>query len=324
MAFVLPFTRASRNASIARELDLTTRGLAGGMASTINDFGFQSRIEVDSAGAATGRDLRTTWGREWTTRGRGNYVAPVAAAREVTSTTGGRTRTDVGWRSVRNVEEMYGTWDDYIRQGANNSFFGNLRLRAYEFLGGGSAIRDDAGRIVGGQMSGVNRFIARAGGVGTMLPAGIATYFAAKDAIKGYDENGVFGAITGAAKGYVTGAMGSRVIGMSLLNPLTAGVGAAALGGMAYSAYKTFSVRSEGNEYLKQKKMSVSGWQRGPSQAFGSSIAMTMRQRSIQAMENSKFNGMKSLGNESFMMSAPRSRYANSTAIGNAVPIIAY
>jgi len=322
MAFVFPFTSASRNAAIARELDLTTRGLAGGMASTINDFGFQSRIEVDSAGRATGRDLRTSWGREWTTRGRGSYVAPVSAAREVSSTIAGRTRTDVGWRSVRNVEEMYGHWDDFIR--GDQSLSGQFRLRAYEFLGGGSAIRNEAGEIVGGQMSGVNRLLARAGGFGTVLPAGIALYFAGKDAMAGYDENGIFGAITGAAKGYVTGAMGSRVIGMSLLNPATAGLGAAVMGGLAYTGYKTFSVRSEGNEYLRQKKMSMSGWQRGPSQAFSSSIAMTMRQRSIQAMENSKFNGMKSLGNESYMMSAPRSRYANSTAIGNAVPIIAY
>lgn len=319
------FLPGVRRGLVDQELDYTTRGIVGGMVSTINDFGINRRIEVDATGTTTGRNMDTAWGRQYLHgRGRGMYVAPVGdAAVEI----GGRMRRDVGWRTVQNTDELYGAWDRYIKQGAhgpNANFFGQMRNRMYEMLGGGSHTLNATGGIATGEMSAANRFLARAGGVGTMLPAGIALYFAGKDAHKGYQENGVFGAITGAAKGYATGAMGSRVVGMSLMNPATAGLGFAAVGAVGYTGYKTFAVRNEGNEIMQQKRMSMSGWQKGPTQAFTTSSAMTMRGRSIMAMENSRFNAMKALGNEAYMASAPKSRYANSTSIGNSAPILSY
>jgi hypothetical protein len=295
------------------------------MVSTINDFGVNRRIQVDATGAATGRNLDTIWGREYSYgRGRGRYVAPVG---EATARIGGRTRADVGWRTVDSADELYGAWDRFIRQGGegpNATAFGRMRMGAYNFFGGGAHTVDATGRIATGEMSALNRVFARAGGVGTMLPAGIALYFAGKDAHKGYQENGVFGAITGAAKGYATGALGSRIVGMSLMNPLTSGLGWGAVGAAAYTGYKTFAVRNEGNEIMRSKKMSLSGWQRGPTQAFTSSTAMTMRGRSMMAMENSRFNAMKALGNEAYLATAPKSRYANSTSIGNSAPVLSY
>ena len=65
-------------------------------------------------------------------------------------------------------------------------------------------------------------------------------------------------------------------------------------------------------------------WSRGATPGMDSQQANTIRQRSLMAMQNSRFNAMRAMGNESYMMSAPRSRYANSTAITGQTPMLSY
>jgi hypothetical protein len=57
---------------------------------------------------------------------------------------------------------------------------------------------------------------------------------------------------------------------------------------------------------------------------MSSSIGASVRQRAINAMENSRFNAMKAIGNESYMMSAPKARYSGSTAIYGTSSMLSY
>ncbi len=270
---------------IESELALTTRGLAGSISSVINDFGLNRR-QLEGGGF-----LNTRWGKEWTAKGVKGFVAP------------GKD----GWKRVDGKKELYESWEKHIT--GDKSPFGKLRNLAYKSLGG--------------KDSSANRWLARMGGFSTLLPAGIALYFAAKDAKKGYEENGILGGVLGAVKGYATSAITNRIIGSALMNPVKGVAAAAVLGGVAYTAHKVFDVRTQGNVYMQSKKESTS-WMRAPGLTIASSTVATMRQRAISAIENSKYSSMKSLGSEAYMITAPRSRYASNTMMGNTSPMMSY
>lgn len=276
---------SSRGGFIERELELTTKGLAGSMSSVINEWGFNRRE------SATGGTIDTRWGRAWTAKGLGKYVAPA----------------EEGWIRVAGKRELYTQWDDYI----TNS-------RAV-----GAGVRRFAYGLLGGKNSSANRWLARMGGFGTVLPTGIALYFAGKDAVEGYHENGILGGVSGAAQGYLKAAVANRIIGGALLNPLVGIMGLGALGAAGYAGKRIFEVMTEGNLYLQNNRQRTS-WTTNVSMSIASSTVATMRQRAIAAIENSKYSSMKSLGNEAYMITSPRSRYASNTIMGNSSPMMSY
>jgi len=276
---------SSRGGFIERELELTTKGLAGSMSSIINEWGFNRRE------SATGGTIDTRWGRAWTTKGLGRYVAP----------------SEEGWMRVSGKRELYSQWDDYI----TNS------------KGLGSGTRRFAYGLLGGKNSSANRWLARMGGFGTVLPTGIALYFAGKDAVEGYDKNGIMGGITGAAQGYLKAAITNRIIGSALLNPIAGTAALGVLGAVGYASKRMFEVMTEGNLYLQNNRQRTS-WTTNVSMSIASSTVATMRQRAIAAIENSKYSSMKSLGNEAYMITSPRSRYASNTIMGNSSPMMSY
>ena len=276
---------SSRGGFIERELELTTKGLAGSMSSIINEWGFNRRE------SATGGTIDTKWGRAWTTKGLGRYVAPA----------------EEGWMRVSGKRELYTQWDDYI---TNSKAFG-------------SGARRFAYGLLGGKNSSANRWLARMGGFGTVLPTGIALYFAGKDAVEGYHENGIIGGVTGAAQGYLKAAVANRIIGSALLNPGVGITGLAALAAVGYGSKRMFEVMTEGNLYLQNNRQRTS-WTTNASMSIASSTVATMRQRAIAAIENSKYSSMKSLGNEAYMITSPRSRYASNTIMGNSSPMMSY
>ena len=152
-----------RASLIENELELTTRGLAGSMSSVINDWGYVRRQST------TGGVIDTKWGRVWNANGTGKYAAPGIA----------RNGGIEGWATVRSEKELYQAWDHYIMKSE----------------GLGSSTRRVAYRALGGKGSSVNKFLARWGGVGTLFPGAMSLYFAAKDAIHGYQKEGLIGGI---------------------------------------------------------------------------------------------------------------------------------
>lgn len=270
-----------RASLIENELELTTRGLAGSMSSVINDWGYVRRQSI------TGGVIDTKWGRVWNANGTGKYAAPGIA----------RNGGIEGWATVRSEKELYQAWDNYIMKSQ----------------GLGSGVRRTAYRALGGKGSTVNKFLARWGGVGTMIPGAMAFYFAAKDAIHGYQKEGLIGGIKGAITGYLSAAIFNKVVGTVLLNGAAGIMGAGALVGIGYAAFKIFDVRNEGNQYLQSMKQKTS-WAKGVS-SFSGSVPATMRGRSLKAMEESQFSTLRHLGSEASMLSAPRSRYATTTRV---------
>ena len=91
-------------------------------------------------------------------------------------------------------------------------------------------------------------------------------------------------------------------------------MGAGALVGIGYAAFKIFDVRNEGNQYLQSMRSQKTSWAKGVS-SFSGSVPATMRGRSLKAMEQSQFSTLKHLGSEASMLSAPRSRYATTTKV---------
>jgi hypothetical protein len=109
-----------------------------------------------------------------------------------------------------------------------------------------------------------------------------------------------------------------------LLNPV-AGLALASAGGvLAYTAFKVFDVRNKGVQYLRSGRMGKVSWATGNTPGMSSSIGATHRQRAMNSMNSSRFNAMKAIGNESYMMNTPKSRYSNSTAMNNTAPMLSY
>ncbi len=296
----------------AHELELTTQGLAGGLSSTINDFGHNRLVSADSTPGNT-KYFNAWMGRAKQGADEG-YTSPVFRGKDMEAAW----RINTGKNALN--ESMEG-WDSYINQTADaGGWFAARRKQVWNALKGGEV---NGTRSFGAG----NKFLAAAGGMGAMLAPGIAAISALSDAREGYRQGGFTGALTGMVGGYVKGAILGKTIGFALRNPILGLAGAAGLSAAAYGSYKVFDAANQGNSYLRAKRVQRtmgSSWARGPSPAMTGSTAMTMRQRSLMAMENSKFNTMKTLGSESYMINAPRSRYANSTSIGNHTPMLSY
>jgi len=284
----------SRASFIENELELTTKGLAGAMSSVINDWGFNRRMGAD------GSHFNAHFGRRWSRNGgfrQNNYVAPVV-----------QQGSETVWRRGLSKKELYTAWDDYIM---NSQGFGTGTRRV-------------AYRALGGKGSSVNKFLAIGGGFSTILPPAVSLYFASQDAMEGYKKDGIVGGLIGAAKGYVSMAIVNRIIGSALMNPLRATVAGGLLIGAGYAGNRVLGVLNDGNDYLKMGKMNLVSWKRGPGSAMISSNAQMQKQRSIAAVENSRYSSMRGLGNEAYMATAPRGRYGNNTILSNTHSMISY
>jgi len=177
---------------------------------------------------------------------------------------------------------------------------------------------------MGGADSRVNQTIARLGGMGTIFPVAMMGMTAVSDFREGYRHGGIAGGLAGAAKGIATGWVVNKLLATALLNPVAAVVTGAALAATAYTAHKIFDVRNQGSNFLRQGRMQGMSWAKGPTAGMNGAMTNTIRQRGLSAMESSRFNAMRAMGNESYMISAPKSRYANSTAIHNVSPMLSY
>jgi hypothetical protein len=266
---------------IEGELELTTRGLAGGLSSVINEWGYNRRQRVG------GGTLDTKWGREWTPGSKkSKYAAPEIAKN------GGHS----AWKTVGSERQLHESWDEYITK--SKGFGTGVRRGVYKFLGG--------------KESSVNKWLAKVGGVGTIFPTAMAMFFAGKDAMEGYQKDGLIGGIRGAVTGYIQAALMNRLIGAAFMNPVRGALGAAVLITAGYVSHKVFDVRNQGNQYLESKRSQKTSWMKGTS-SFAGTVTATMRGRSLKAMESSRFGSLRSLGSEASMLSSPRARYSNTT-----------
>jgi hypothetical protein len=286
---------------VDRQLDLTTRGLAGSISSVINDYGLNRREAVGGGHMDTlfGKAIRTGGQRvSWSSA---EYAAPVFNAAEKESK----------WATFATAQEAAESWGDEIEGRAAQGGYRN-RARAAIYRG------------LGGRGSAANNMMAKIGGFGTALPVAFnlaAVGFGMKD---GYREGGIGGAMKGGAKSLVANAVQGQVIGASLAHPL-AMLGGASLMMASYKiGHGIFDVRTKGNNYLKMGRSGGLSWNTGSTPGMDSQVASTMRGRALMSMENSRFNAMKSLGNESYMMTSPSARYANSTQLGSQQPMLAY
>jgi hypothetical protein len=185
-------------------------------------------------------------------------------------------------------------------------------------------IRHGFYKALGGRGSEANKMMTKVGGFGTVLPVAFNAIGVAVGASQGYREGGVGGAMLGGAKGLVTNAVHGQMIGAALSHPLLMLGGASLMMASYKVGHGIFDVRTRGNNYLKMGRSGGLSWNTGSTPGMDSQVASTMRGRALMSMENSRFNAMKSLGNESYMMTAPSARYGNSTQIGSQQPMLAY
>jgi hypothetical protein len=294
---------AYNSSLIDRELDLTTRGFVAGIGSIANDLGLNRRVTAYGADGKPSSYMDTFFGT--TIRGGTGYAHPLMDD-------AGR----VSWTTARTVQAATAGWGKHIEDSFQSStgimkVMTGIRRSLYNGLGGGSD-------------GFINKMLTRLGGAGTLVAPVLMGVTAIADFRQGYKKGGVFGGIAGAGKGIVAGWIMNKVVAAALLNPVTTLIAGGAIAAAAYATYKIFDVRNQGNNYLRQRQMQGPSWKTGPSAGMSSSMGNTIRQRSMHAMENSRFNAMRSMGNESYMITAPKSRYANSTTIHSTAPMLSY
>lgn len=290
---------AFNSSLLEREMDLTTRGFIAGLGSIVNDLGLNRRETAYGTNGKASAYMDTFFGT--TIRGGKGFAHP---SMEVTSS---GTRTGrVVWSTKATAQEALEGWSTHIDDAVTHSsgvMRGMNRIRQFTF------------NLLGGKTSTINRTIARLGGAGTLVAPTFLGITAVSDFRQGYRHGGIPGGLVGAAKGVATGWIVNKIMASALLNPVAAVITGAALGATAYTGYKIFDVRNQGSNYLKMGRMQGMSWNKGPTAGMNSLMANTIKHRSIMGMENSRLNAMRSMGNEGYMMSAPKSRYANSTAI---------
>ena len=289
------------NAFIQGELDLTTRGFVAGIGSVINDFGLNRRIgSFDSAGKPS-TFIDSFFGKSLGSTG---YVHPVYRTGEAF------------WQVSSTLDDAYSAWKSYIQESYSKStglmrFAQGARYSAFKLL-------DNVGD------GWINKQLVRMGGLSTMIAPTLMGIGAVRYFRSGYREGGLVGATMAASTGIVGGMIQNKVIAAALLNPMyTLGVGALT-GAAAYTAFKVFDVRNKGAQYLRSGRMGKVSWAGGNTPGMSSSIGATVRMRAINAMENSRFNTMRAIGNESYGMSAPKARYSGSTSLYGVAPMLTY
>jgi len=293
---------AYNSSFLDRELDLTTRGFVAGIGSIANDLGLNRRISAYGADGKPSSYIDTFFGT--TIRGGTGYAHPLMDD-------AGR----VTWKTAKTVQEATAGWGKHIE----DSFQSSTGI-----MKGLTGARRSIFNALGGADGNINKMLTKLGGAGSLVAPVLMGVTAISDFREGYKKGGVFGGVASAGKGIVAGWVMNKIIAAALLNPITSLVAGGAIAAAAYSTYKIFDVRNQGNNYLRQQQMQGPSWKTGPSAGMNSAIGNTIRQRSISAMENSRFNAMRSMGNESYMINAPKSRYANSTSIHSTAPMLSY
>jgi hypothetical protein len=134
-------------------------------------------------------------------------------------------------------------------------------------------------------------FRAAAGiGMGALGPAFFIGSVAA-----GFQQDGITGAAT-AAGSAIAFNTGIKMTASALGSPLA--MAAAGIGAIGYGAYK---LQKAGRQYEKRLgQLEFGGGYM--SEAINSHGALTMRQRSIQALQNTHLNGRMALGNEAAIL----------------------
>lgn len=133
-----------------------------------------------------------------------------------------------------------------------------------------------------------------------LFSRGLNVAFMGFAAYQGYQEGGALGAATGvassAALNYAFGA-GMKALGMGgLTGAVLLPLGAAAAGGMAYVGAK----RAASEHQYRHQRLEL-----GSPLVDDFGTVSTMRQRSLQAIQNSRLNGRTALGNEAVLMYRP-------------------
>jgi hypothetical protein len=294
-------SRIYNSAFVQEELDLTTRGFFAGIGSVINDFGFNRRTGSFDTSGKPDSFIDSLFGKALKQDG---YVHPVFRKEEAY------------WRIATNLDDAYQGWKSYINASYQNSsglskLFQGVRYHSFKAL-------DSVG---GGWL---NKQLVKAGGFSTLIAPALMAQGGLSDFKEGYRRGGLVGGAFKTVTGLVSGLVQNKVIAGILLNPGTGLLGAGITAAAGYTAFKIFDVRNKGADYIRSGRMGGLSWNRGPTPGMSGSMAATARQRALNSMENSKFNAMKAMGNESYMMNAPRSRYANSTAIHGITPVLSY
>jgi len=286
---------------VQEELDLTTRGFFAGIGSVINDFGFNRRTGSFDTSGKPDSFIDSLFGKALKQDG---YVHPVFRAEEAT------------WRVASNLDDAYKGWKDFVKTSYDNSsgitkLFQGVRYHGFKIL-------DSVGD------GWLNKQLVKAGGFSTIIAPALMAHGALGDFKEGYRRGGLIGGAFKTVTGLISGLVQNKVIAGILLNPATGLLGAGITAAAGYTAFKIFDVRNKGAEYIRSGRMGGLSWNRGPTPGMSGSMAATARQRGLNAMNNSRFNAMKAMGNESYMMNAPKSRYANSTAIHGITPVLSY
>lgn len=138
---------------------------------------------------------------------------------------------------------------------------------------------------------------------GKTLAAGAGLGFTLYGAYQGWKQDGLTGAMWGAAEN-VAWNVGSRLIGSALLNPYT--LGAAAVAGAGYGAYRLGEAAQAHSKRLRNTEFVSTTM----IDALGSAGAMTMRQRSVMALQNTHLNARMALGNEALLMRTSYNPYS--------------
>lgn len=293
------------NSFLKSQIDLTRGGWASNFKSIANDFNLRAYdpLTGDTPLRAFGARILEDEANA------GRYAYPVLLeGRTVWSTTAAS--GDEGVKAAVEGWKNFAAEDLKASKGPVGNFLWHKTLRD-------KMLKSE-------KMSVVNQFLARLGGAEHLIAPGFMFYSLYSGAKDGYREDGALGAVTGATSSLLLSMGQNYLIGAALGNPVAA---AAILGGggaLLYSSYKIFDVKNQGNQYLKQGRMGGLSWNSGPTPGMSSQLNNTIRQRGIQAIEASRFNSMKALGNESYMYSSPLARYSNPAALNRLTPLSMY
>lgn len=309
---------ANFNSFLRKEIELTRGGFASNAMSIANDLNFHSREALGST-AADPRYIDTWGGRVLlksgdSANGVKNYIAPTLQ--------NGKTAwisTSIMASGEDRVEAALGAWKHYadeISQSPQGKGFINNFLWH-------KSVRNKL--LQSESMAGVNKQLyVKFGGVGNLVAPGFIAWSGYNGFKDGSRDGGIAGGLTGAAGGIVSGWLQGKAFGLALANPAVALGAAVGIATIGYSTYKMFDVKNQGNQYLQQGRMGGLSWNSGPTPGMNSIMNNTIRARGMQAIEASRFNSMKSLGNESYMYSSPLARYSNPGALNRLTPLSTY
>jgi hypothetical protein len=136
------------------------------------------------------------------------------------------------------------------------------------------------------------------GGVAGLLGKAVMPAFMIGAAYSGYKKGGVMGAVGGAAETALYWGATKAALTMATNPAVLAG---AAVAGAGYGVYRL-------GEAARKHEKRVKGLEMGTEVVDRFGTLSTMRQRSLQAIQNSHLNGRMSLGSEGLLMSSPYRR----------------